>query len=84
MNVRKAGLTAAMLIPILFCADAALAQNATGVRLAELVSLKGRVGNADTRTRVDAFHRVWTIGVTSAEPEVKLQDAVTAIQSSMK
>jgi hypothetical protein len=50
----------------------AVAQNATGTRLAELVSLKGRIGNADTRTRVDAFHRVWTIGVTSPESDVKL------------
>jgi hypothetical protein len=47
-------------------------QSTAGVQLAELVALKARVGNADTRTRVEAFHRVWTIGLTSSESSVKL------------
>jgi hypothetical protein len=72
MTVRPSRLLGTIIGTVLTCTNVALAQNATGTRLAELVSLKGRVGNADTRTRVDAFHRVWTIGVTSPESEVKV------------
>jgi len=47
-------------------------QNPTGARLAELIALKSSVANADTRTRVDAFHKVWVIGLTTTDSEVKL------------
>jgi hypothetical protein len=45
---------------------------ADALQLAELTSLKGKVGSADTRTRVDATHRVWSIGVTNGPSDVKL------------
>ena len=41
-------------------------------QLAELISMQGKVADADTRVRVAATHRVWTIGVTSASPDVKV------------
>lgn len=49
-----------------------LAQNSTMTQLAELIGLKDKIKNADTRTRVDAFHRVWTIALESQSPEVKM------------
>ena len=42
------------------------ANSQTAVRMAELISLREKVADADTRTRVGATHRVWTLGVTSA------------------
>jgi hypothetical protein len=39
------------------------------------VSLQSRVGNADTRTRVDAFHRVWAIGPAGSLSDVKSDGA---------
>lgn len=57
---------------VLVSSSVVVGQESTGTRLAELFALKSRVGNADTRTRVEAFHRVWTIGLTSPEAEVKL------------
>lgn len=47
------------------------AQSALGVQLAELGSLREKVKNADTRTRVAAFHRAWSIALESDSPEVK-------------
>ena len=44
--------------------------------MGELVALKGKVGSPDTRTRVEAFHRVWSIALASTDSEVKL----TALQ----
>ena len=49
------------------------AQNsADALQLAELTSLKVKVGSTDTRARVDATHRVWSIGVTNGRSDVKL------------
>jgi hypothetical protein len=45
---------------------------ADALQLAELTSLKGKVGSPDTRTRVDATHRVWSIGVANGRSDVKL------------
>src|SRR5215471_12355649 len=45
-------------------------------QIAELISLREKVANPDTRTRVEATHRVWTIGLTATDPEIKL----TALQ----
>jgi hypothetical protein len=59
---------------------AALAQGGANPQaagqIAELISLREKVSSGDTRTRVDATHRVWTIGLTTADPEIKL----TALQ----
>jgi hypothetical protein len=44
----------------------------TGVPLAELTALKDKVGNADTRVRVEALHRVWSIALASPDSQVKL------------
>jgi hypothetical protein len=54
---------------------AALAQNSQstlGAQLAELNSLKENIKSSDTRTRVDAFHRAWSIAVASDDTNVKL------------
>lgn len=45
----------------------------TGSAMTELTSLQPKVANLDTRTRVDALHRVWSIGLASPDPEVKLK-----------
>ena len=45
-------------------------------QIAELISLREKVASPDTRTRVEATHRVWTVGLTTADPEIKL----TALQ----
>lgn len=50
----------------------AFAQNTSSADLAELNSLKDKVKDADTRTRVSAFHRVWTIALASNDTDVKL------------
>ncbi len=65
-------LVAACVVAVVMLAGNSLAQNTTMTQLAELIGLKDKIKNADTRTRVDAFHRVWTIGVESDSPEVKL------------
>jgi hypothetical protein len=63
-----------------FLSAAALAQGGANSQaagqIAELISLREKVSSADTRTRVDATHRVWTIGLTTADPEIKF----TALQ----
>lgn len=46
------------------------------VQIAELISLREKVANPDTRTRVEATHRVWAVGMATADPEIKL----TALQ----
>jgi hypothetical protein len=45
-------------------------------QIAELISLREKVASPDTRTRVDATHRVWAVGLATADPEIKL----TALQ----
>jgi len=45
-------------------------------QIAELISLREKVSSPDTRTRVEATHRVWTVGLTTTDPEIKL----TALQ----
>ena len=40
---------------------------------AELTALKTKVGHPDTRTRVDALHRAWSIALDFPESDVKLQ-----------
>lgn len=47
-------------------------QSLEGMQLAELMSLKDKVANMDTNTRVGATHRVWTIGLASTRSEVKI------------
>jgi hypothetical protein len=51
------------------------AQSGVTGQLAGLVALKDKVGSADTRVRVDALHRVWSVALASGDSEVK----VTAI-----
>ena len=61
----------AYVVPVLLgTIELGLAQ--TGVPLADLIALKDKVGNADTRVRVEALHRVWSIALASPESEVKL------------
>jgi hypothetical protein len=40
--------------------------------LSQLIALRDKVGDADTRVRVSALHRVWSIALASGDPEVKL------------
>src|SRR5436305_7489438 len=48
----------------------------SAVQIAELIALREKVASPDTRIRVEATHRVWTVGLTTADPEIKL----TALQ----
>lgn len=50
----------------------ASAQSSAVGQMAELISLKDKVGNADTRVRVEALHRVWSLALASGDPELKL------------
>jgi hypothetical protein len=45
-------------------------------QIAELISLREKVASPDTRTRVEATHRAWAVGLATADPEIKL----TALQ----
>lgn len=62
-----------MLAVAVAMASPALAQKELARALADLTALKGKVGNADTRTRVAAMHRVRLIALSLSEPEVKLR-----------
>lgn len=53
----------------------AAAQDTLATQLGNLMSLRDKVGDADTRVRVDALHRVWRIALNSPHSDVK----VTAI-----
>ena len=57
---------------VLMTGQHASSQSSVGTQLAELTKLKDRVANLDTRTRVDATHRVWAIGLSSLHSEVKM------------
>ena len=62
---------ALVLAIIMLTAAPALAQQALAAALAELTALSGKVGNTNTRIRVDAFHRVWSIALSSPDTKVK-------------
>ena len=62
-------------IALVLVVASALAQNMqsnSGAELAELNGLKDKVKDPDTRTRVAAFHQVWTIALVSERTNVKL------------
>lgn len=61
-----------ILIFTLTTALPALAQATLARALADLTALKGKVGDGDTRTRVDAMHRVRLIALSLPDPDVKL------------
>jgi len=48
----------------------------SATQIAELISLREKVASVDTQTRVEATHRVWAVGLATADPEIKL----TALQ----
>jgi hypothetical protein len=54
------------------CASAQGDSSTLAAQLAELNSLKDKIKSADTRTRVNAFHQVWTIALASESVDVKL------------
>ena len=62
----------AALSVVLLSVVSATAQTSAVGQLAELVALNDKVGNADTRVRVDALHRVWSIAFASSDSEVKV------------
>ena len=65
-----------ILVITLAAASAAQAQSdqkKLASALAELTALKTKVGHPDTRTRVDALHRAWSIALDFPESDVKLQ-----------
>jgi hypothetical protein len=70
--LHKVKLVTASLIAVLMMVGSSVAQNSAMTQLAELIGLKERIKNPDTRTRVDAFHRVWIIGLMSESSEVKI------------
>lgn len=48
-------------------------QSTLATQLADLTALSAKMGATETRVRVDALHRVWTIAMSSPESEVKLK-----------
>lgn len=65
-------LVAPAVVTVLLTSGRGFSQSSLGTQLAELVTLKEKIGNAETRIRVEALHRVWAIGLASADSEVKL------------
>jgi hypothetical protein len=63
---------AAVVAAVVLTSGYAFSQSNLAAQLAELASLTGKVGDPDTRVRVDAFHRVWAIGLASEHSEVKM------------
>ena len=57
---------------VLLTVDWAAAQPSTATSLSELIALRDKVGNADTRVRVDAMYRVRSIALASNDAEVKM------------
>ncbi|HEU5401026.1 MAG TPA: hypothetical protein VFU86_06690 [Terriglobales bacterium] len=70
--IRKMKIVVALFVATVMLVGSGIAQNATMSQLAELISLKDKIKNPDTRTRVDAFHRAWIIGLESDSFEVKM------------
>jgi hypothetical protein len=48
------------------------AQTTDGRQLADVLALRDKVANADTKVRVEALHRVWSIALASGDSQVKL------------
>jgi len=70
----RLGQAAALVVATIFLASGPVAaQGNVAWHLAELANLKDKVRDPDTRTRVHAFHRVWTIALGSEDSEVKLR-----------
>jgi hypothetical protein len=45
----------------------------TAAAMAELIAQRSRVSSGDTRTRVDATHRVWSVALASPESQLKME-----------
>ena len=63
--------TAAGVLSIVLLGVEAKSQSTVG-QMADLIALKDKVGNADSRVRVDALHRVWALGLGAGDSEIKL------------
>jgi hypothetical protein len=57
---------------VLLTADWAVGQPGMATSMSELMALRDKVGSADTRVRVDAMHRVWSIALASNDSEIKM------------
>ncbi len=62
---------ASVLAALVMSSAPGFSQGDIAAQLAELAQLKAKVGNSDTRVRVTAFHKVWTIGLASPDSGVK-------------
>lgn len=71
-RIMKAAAFTIAIITITASALAQTDQSTLGAQMAELNSLKDKVKSADTRTRVAAFHRAWTIALASDDSGVKI------------
>ena len=70
--IRKTHVFSISMLLLLASVPVVFAQSDLGSQLAELASLKDRIKDPDTRTRVDAFHRVWSIAIASDNADAKL------------
>ncbi len=61
-----------VLSAIALTAIPARAQVGVANAIADLTALRNKVGSADTRTRVDATHRAWSIALSQTDSGVKL------------
>jgi hypothetical protein len=64
-------LAAGLLLALLLAPTPSAEQDTQAARLAELIALGGRMGAADTRVRVDATHRAWTIALAANDSQTK-------------
>lgn len=71
--MRYSGRQALLLVAMVLIAIPAFAQAEMAAHLAELGALSNKVGAAETRVRVEAFHRVWTIALDSDSSLVKIR-----------
>jgi hypothetical protein len=61
----------ALVLAVSLAAVNGFAQSNTVALLAELAGLRSKIADPDTRTRVDAFHRAWSIALSTDSLDVK-------------
>jgi hypothetical protein len=71
---------AATLVVMVLLTGTGVSQSSTISQLAEIASLRNNIADPDTRTRVDAFHRVWAIAMSTDSLEVK-SSAIEAVRA---
>jgi hypothetical protein len=72
MRHRLLGAAALLAVPVLLAPPPTHGQASQAETLAELIALGSKVGAAETRVRVDALHRVWSIALAAPDAPTRL------------